>query len=322
MHRMPEKKLREQMQDVARLRHLGLRTEETYWNWIKRFILFHQKQHPRNLSAEHISQFLTHLAVAGQVAASTQNQALNALVFLYRQVLKIDLPQIENIVRAPQKRRLPVVLTREETEAVIARLSHQNRLIASLLYGSGLRLMEAVRLRVKDVDFARSEITVRDGKGEQDRMTMLPQSIGKALEAHVDGVRRLHEQDLKAGHGDVYLPYALERKYPNAGRELGWQYIFPARTLSDDPRTKKRRRHHVMELNVQRAVKKAVGEAGIKKNATCHSLRHSFATHLLESGYDIRTVQELLGHKDVRTTMIYAHVLNRGGRGVKSPLDQ
>jgi len=318
---MTAKKLREQMRDVARLRHLGLRTEQTYWGWIRRYILFHQKQHPRDLSSEQISEFLTHLAVEGRVSASTQNQALNALVFLYRQVLKVELPRLENVIRAPQKRRLPVVLTREEAEAVIGRLNPTNRLLASLLYGSGLRLMEAVRLRIKDIDFARAEITVRDGKGEQDRMTMLPQSVSKALELHLDGVRRLHEQDLKLGGGDVYLPYALERKYPNAARELGWQYVFPAVNSSIDPRSGKQRRHHVMEVNVQRAVKRAVIAAGIKKQATCHSLRHSFATHLLENGYDIRTVPELLGHKDVRTTMIYTHVLNKGGRGVRSPLD-
>src|SRR3989442_12640936 len=216
MRHMSEKKLLEQLRDVARVRPLGLRTEDTYWNWIKRFILFHQKRHPRDLGSEHISQFLTHLAVNGQVAASTQNQALNALIFLYRQVLKIELPQLEGIVRAPQKRRLPVVLTREETEAVIARLNHTNHLIASLLYGSGLRLMEAVRLRVKDIDFARGEIVVRDGKGEQDRMTMLPQAISKALGLHLDGVKRLHEQDLTRGGGDVFLPYAIESQYPNA----------------------------------------------------------------------------------------------------------
>lgn len=306
---------------MARLRHLSLRTEEAYWNWIKRFILFHRKRHPRDMSAEEISEFLTHLAVEGHVAASTQNQALNALVFLYRQVLKIELPSLDKVVRARQNRKLPVVLTREEAEAVIARLGSTIRLIASLLYGSGLRLMEAVRLRVKDIDFNRCEIIVRDGKGEQDRITMLPQAIRKALEAHLDGVSRLHEQHLKAKQGEVYLPYALERKYPNAGRELRWQYVFPAVNLSTDPRTGKRRRHHLSELNVQRAFKKAVTESGIRKNATCHTLRHSFATHLLENGYDIRTVQELLGHKDVRTTMIYTHVLNRGGRGVRSPLD-
>lgn len=321
MHHMPEKRLHDQVRDLARLRQLSLRTEEAYWNWIKRFILFQQKRHPRDLSADAVSEFLTHLAVEGRVAASTQNQALNALVFLYRQVLKIELPRLEGVVRARQKRRLPVVLTREETTAVMAHLSHTNHLIASLLYGSGLRLMEAVRLRVKDIDFARGEITVRDGKGEQDRMTMLPRSIAKALEAHLDGVKRLHEQDVKIGSGEVYLPYALERKYPKAAREFCWQYVFPAATHSLDPRSGKPRRHHINELKVQRAVKKAVMESGIKKNATCHSFRHSFATHLLEAGYDIRTVQELLGHKDVRTTMIYTHVLNRGGKGVRSPLD-
>jgi integron integrase len=274
------------------------------------------------MNSEEITQFLTHLAVDGQVAASTQNQALNAIVFLYRQVLKIELSQIQGVVRARQQRRLPVVLTHDETEAVIARLGPTTRLIASFLYGSGLRLMEAIRLRVKDVDFARGEVTVRDGKGGKDRITMLPQSIRTALEAHLEGVKRLHQQDLKTGSGEVYLPYALERKYRNAAREFGWQYVFPDSKLSTDPRSAKRRRHHVSEQNVQRAVKRAVGEAGINKTATCHTFRHSFATHLLESGYDIRTVQELLGHKDVRTTMIYTHVLNRGGRGVRSPLDQ
>jgi integron integrase len=321
MRLMPEKKLRDQVRDIARLRHLSLRTEDAYWNWIKRFILFHQKRHPREMGSEEITAFLTHLAVEGRVAASTQNQAFNALLYLYRQVLKLELSDIKGVVRARQSRHLPVVLTRDETEAIIVRLTHTNRLIASLLYGSGLRLMEAIRLRVKDIDFARHELIVRDGKGEKDRITMLPQSLGAALELHLKDVKRLHEQDLKAGAGDVYLPYALERKYKNAGREFGWQYMFPDSKLSNDPRTGKRRRHHVLELNVQRAVKKAVKEAGINKNATCHTFRHSFATHVLEAGYDIRTVQELLGHKDVRTTMIYTHVLNRGGRGVRSPLD-
>ena len=319
---MAEKKLREQVRDIARLRHLSLRTEETYWNWIKRFILFHQKRHPREMGSKEITTFLTNLAVEGHVAASTQNQAFNALLFLYRQVLKLEMPGVKDTVRARQPRRLPVVLTREETEAVIARLSHTNRLVASLLYGSGLRLMEAIRLRVKDVDFARNELIVRDGKGEKDRITMLPQSISSALELHLQDVKRLHEQDLKAGHGEVYLPYALERKYKNAAREFGWQYVFPDSKISNDPQTGKRRRHHILEQNVQRAVKKAVKDAGVNKNATCHTFRHSFATHVLENGYDIRTVQELLGHKDVRTTMIYTHVLNRGGRGVRSPLDK
>jgi integron integrase len=318
---MAEKKLRELVRDVARLRHLSLRTEETYWNWIKRFILFHQKRHPRDMGSKEITTFLTDLAVEGHVAASTQNQAFNALLFLYRQVLKLEMPDIKDTVRARQPRHLPVVLTREEAEAIISRLSDTNRLITSLLYGSGLRLMEAIRLRIKDIDFARLELIVRDGKGQKDRITMLPQSISTALELHVKDVKRLHEQDLKAGFGEVYLPYALERKYRNAAREFGWQYVFPDNKLSNDPRSGKRRRHHALEQNVQRAVKKAVKEAGINKNATCHTFRHSFATHVLENGYDIRTVQELLGHKDVRTTMIYTHVLNRGGRGVRSPLD-
>jgi integron integrase len=274
------------------------------------------------MGSKEITTFLTNLAVEGHVAASTQNQAFNALLFLYRQVLKLEMPGVKDTVRARQPRRLPVVLTREETEAVIARLSHTNRLVASLLYGSGLRLMEAIRLRVKDVDFARNELIVRDGKGEKDRITMLPQSISSALELHLQDVKRLHEQDLKAGHGEVYLPYALERKYKNAAREFGWQYVFPDSKISNDPQTGKRRRHHILEQNVQRAVKKAVKDAGVNKNATCHTFRHSFATHVLENGYDIRTVQELLGHKDVRTTMIYTHVLNRGGRGVRSPLDK
>src|SRR5437016_10351831 len=318
---MAKKKLLDQVTDIARFRHLSIRTEGAYRNWIKRFILFHGKRHPRELDAEAVRAFLTHLAVNEHVAASTQNQAFNALLFLYRQVLKMEPLNITGVERARTSRSLPVVFSKEEATAVIAHLKGEDKLIASLLYGSGLRLMEAVRLRVKDVDFARGEIMVRDGKGEQDRITMLPQSISKALELHLDGVKRRHEQDLKSGGGDVYLPYALERKYPNAARELGWQYMFPAANLSNDPRNGKRRRHHVLELNIQRAVKRAVAAAGIKKHATCHSFRHSFATHLLEAGYDIRTVQELLGHKDVRTTMIYTHVLNRGGRGVRSPLD-
>lgn len=319
---MGERKLLERVRDAARLRHLSLRTEETYCGWIRRFILFHGKRHPAAMNAAEITEFLTHLAVNGRVAASTQNQALNALVFLYKQVLKIDLDQIKDVVRAPQRRKLPVVLTREETDAVLAHLSQENRLLASLLYGSGLRLMEAVRLRVKDIDLARGEILVREGKGEKDRVTMLPRSIRAALEVQLDAVKRLHNQDLKADRGDVYLPHAVERKYPNAAKEFRWQYLFPASSLSIDPRSRKQRRHHVSELNLQRAIKKAVAKAGITKNATSHSFRHSFATHLLEAGYDIRTVQELLGHKDVRTTMIYTHVLNRGGKGVRSPLDQ
>lgn len=318
---MPERKLLDRVSDTARLRHLSLRTEETYRNWIKRFILFHGKRHPRDLDAEAVREFLTHLAVQGRVAASTQNQAFNALLFLYRQVLKMEPPNIQGVERARQSKNLPVVFTKEEANAVIAHLKGEHRLIASLLYGSGLRIMEAVRLRVKDIDLSRHEITVRDGKGEQDRLTMLPQSLKHALTVQVEAARRLHEEDLKRGCGEVYLPYALDRKYKSAAKDLIWQYLFPADKLSVDPRSGKTRRHHVSEQNVQRAVKSALRAAGVKKNGTCHAFRHSFATHLLEDGYDIRTVQELLGHKDVRTTMIYTHVLNKGGRGVRSPLD-
>lgn len=316
-----KRKLLDQVSDVARFKHLSLRTEDAYRNWIKRFILFHGKRHPRELNADAVRTFLTHLAVNERVAASTQNQAFNALLFLYKQVLQIDLPSIEGVERAHHARRLPVVFTKGESNAVIAQMNGARRLIAGLLYGSGLRVMEAVRLRVKDIDFGREEITVRDGKGERDRVTMLPRALKHRLKLQVDAVQRVHKEDLERGHGEVYLPYALERKYPNAAKEFVWQYVFPAEKLSVDPRTGIVRRHHVNEQNVQRAVKIALRKAGIRKNGSCHSFRHSFATHLLEDGYDIRTVQELLGHKDVRTTMIYTHVLNKGGRGVRSPLD-
>ena len=318
---MAPRKLLDQVSDVARFRHLSLRTEQAYRNWIKRFILFHGKQHPRDLGAEAVRAFLTHLAVHEHVSASTQNQAFNALLFLYRQVLRQEAPKIEGVERARHSRRLPVVFTKAEASAVIAQMSGARRLIAALLYGSGLRIMEAVRLRVKDIDFGREEITVRDGKGEKDRVTMLAQAVKRRLMVQVEAVRKLHQQDLKRGYGEVYLPYALERKYRGAAKDFIWQYVFPAEKLSVDPRSGRIRRHHVAEQNVQRAVKSALRAAGVRKNGSCHSFRHSFATHLLEDGYDIRTVQELLGHKDVRTTMIYTHVLNKGGRGVRSPLD-
>lgn len=315
------RKLLDQVSDVARFRHLSLRTEKAYRNWIRRYILFHGKQHPRDLGAEAVRAFLTHLAVNDHVSASTQNQAFNALLFLYRQFLREEAPKIEGVERARHSRRLPVVFTKAEASAVIAQMNGARRLIAALLYGSGLRIMEAVRLRVKDIDFGREVITVRDGKGERDRLTMLPQAVQHRLKLQVEAVQRLHQEDLKRGHGEVYLPYALERKYPAAGKDFVWQYVFPAEKLSVDPRSDRIRRHHVAEQNVQRAVKSALRAAGVRKNGSCHSFRHSFATHLLENGYDIRTVQELLGHKDVRTTMIYTHVLNKGGRGVRSPLD-
>ena len=318
---MAERKLLDQVSDIARLRHLSLRTEQTYRSWIKRFIFFHGKRHPRELDAEAVRAFLTHLAVEERVAAATQNQAFNALLFLYKRVLKLEPPNIAGVERARSSKNLPVVFTKEEANAIIAHLKGEHRLIAGLLYGSGLRIMEAVRLRVKDIDFARNEITVRDGKGEKDRLTMLSTSLNPALAVQVNAVRRLHEAELKQGGGEVYLPYALDRKYKNAAREFSWQYLFPAPKLSIDPRSGQPRRHHLSEQQVQRAVKSALRAAGVQKHGTCHSFRHSFATHLLENGYDIRTVQELLGHKDVRTTMIYTHVLNRGGRGVRSPLD-
>ncbi len=273
------------------------------------------------MGAPEVEAFLTHLAVNRNVAPATQNQALAAILFLYREVLALELPWLDGVTRATKPPRLPVVLTETEVRGLLAQLDGTHHLIASLLYGSGLRLMEAIRLRIKDVDFERLEITVRDGKGGKDRRTMLPTSLVEPMRQHLGRVRILHEQDLQSGLGPVYLPYALERKYPRAGYELGWQYFFPAASPSKDPRGGTVRRHHLGEQAFQRAKKSAVKRAGINKPASSHSLRHSFATHLLEKGYDIRTVQELLGHSDVRTTQIYTHVLNRGGNAVRSPLD-
>lgn len=315
-------KLLDQVRDKLRVKHYAIRTEATYVDWIKRYIYFHDKRHPKNMGAQDVEAFLTHLAVAGKVSASTQNQAKSALLFLYREVLEIQLPWLDNVTQAKAPKKLPVVLTVTEVQSVLSRLSGSHLLIASLLYGGGMRLMEAVRLRVKDVEFARHEIIVREGKGFKDRVTMLPESVSSSLKAHLAKVKTLHEEDLAQDYGEVYLPFALDKKYPNAGREWGWQYIFPSKNLSVDPRSGKTRRHHVDEKGVQRAVKQAVRDAELTKPATPHTLRHSFATHLLQSGYDIRTVQELLGHSDVSTTMIYTHVLNKGGKGVVSPLDR
>jgi len=315
-------KLLDQVRDKLRVKHYSIRTEQTYVDWIKRYILFHGKRHPNEMGVHETEAFLTHLAVAGKVAASTQNQAKSALLFLYRQVLGVELPWLDNVTQAKAPKRLPVVLTVSEVQSVLSRLTGTHALIASLLYGGGMRLMEAVRLRVKDVEFARHEIVVREGKGFKDRVTMLPEAVVAPLKAYLAKVKALHNEDLAQGFGEVYLPFALGKKYPNAGREWGWQYVFPSKNLSVDPRSGKARRHHVDEKGVQRAVKQAVRDAGLVKPATPHTLRHSFATHLLQSGYDIRTVQELLGHSDVSTTMIYTHVLNRGGKGVQSPLDQ
>jgi len=313
--------LLDRIRDKIRLKHYSIRTETAYVDWVRRFVNFHHRRHPRELGPEHVEAFLSHLAVQRNVASSTQNQAKSALLFLYKEVLGSELPWLENVESSKRPQRLPVVLTRTEVDAVLNRMHGTNGLIARVLYGSGLRLMEAVRLRVKDLDLERCEILVRDGKGAKDRVTMLPSILMDALRAHLVLVRELHAQDLAAGLPGVYLPYALDRKYPNAAREWAWQYVFPSDRLSTDPRSGLRRRHHVDEQNVQRAMRQALRDAGVAKLATPHTLRHSFATHLLESGYDIRTVQELLGHSDVSTTMIYTHVLNRGGRGVVSPLD-
>jgi integron integrase len=304
-----------------RLKHYSYRTEQAYVDWIRRFILFHHKRHPQEMGAQEIEAFLTHLAVHENVAASTQNQALQAILFLYREVLGREITEPIQAMRARKPKRLPTVLTREEVLLLFNQMSGIHKLIAQLLYGSGLRLMEALRLRVKDLDFEYRTITVRDGKGEKDRITILPDLLQDPLRHHLEQVRRLHQQDLDQGYGAVYLPEALARKYLNAEREWGWQWVFPSSRLSLDPRTGVIRRHHLDPSSVQRAIREAARAAGITKPVTPHTLRHSFATHLLETGYDIRTVQELLGHKDVRTTMIYTHVLQRGGRAVRSPLD-
>ena len=314
-------KLLDLLRDRLRLKHYSIRTETQYVQWVRRFILFHGKRHPQEMGAKEVEAFLTHLAVEGRVAAATQNQALSALLFLYRELLHINLPWLDEVVRAKRPARLPVVLTREEVQSVLGRTEGTYGLMLRLLYGTGMRLMECVRLRVKDVDFSRAEIIVRDGKGAKDRVTMLPQRIAAELQAHLQRRRHLYEDDLAKGMASVYLPNALDRKYTNAENEWAWQYVFVAKSYSIDPRSGRERRHHIDEKLVQRAMKRAVQEAAISKPATPHTLRHSFATHLLQGGYDIRTVQELLGHADVATTMIYTHVLNKGGRGVVSPLD-
>jgi integron integrase len=306
---------------AARLRHYSRRTEAAYVAWIRRYIFFHGKRHPAELGAAEVTRFLSSLAVEGRVAASTQNQALGALLFLYRDVLELDLPWLDGVVRAKRPERLPVVLTREEVAAVLRPLTGVPRLMASLLYGSGLRLLECCRLRIQDIDFARNQIVVRGGKGDKDRVTMLPAVVKADLARHLQTVRAQHERDLQRGAGWVELPGALARKYPNAGREWVWQWVFPATRPYRHSETGRWRRHHLHESVLQRVVKDAARRAGIPKRATLHTLRHSFATHLLEDGRDIRTVQELLGHRDVTTTQIYTHVLNRGPSGVKSPID-
>ncbi|MGB7621389.1 MAG: integron integrase [Terriglobia bacterium] len=317
----PPPKLLDRVRGSIRAKHYSPRTEESYIHWIKQFIFFHGKRHPMEMGEAEINDFLTSLAVTERVSASTQNQALSALLFLYQHVLNRPLNWIQLEVRAKKPVRLPIVLTKMEIKAVLAQLQGTPKLIALLLYGSGLRLTECLELRVKDLDLARNEILVRDGKGQKDRHTMLPESLKEMLMVHLQRVKELHERDLADGAGRVMLPGALARKYPNADREWGWQYVFPANSRSLDKAAGIKRRYHIHESVVQKAMKEAVRHAGLTKPASCHSLRHSFATHLLEDGYDIRTVQELLGHRDVSTTMIYTHVLNRGGHGVRSPAD-
>jgi integron integrase len=317
-------KLLERVRQTIRFNHYSPRTEEAYVDWIKRFIHFHGIRHPQEMGADEVRDFLTHLATELDVAASTQNQAFSALLFLYREVLQQKLPWIDNIVRAKRPLKIPVVFTQTEAREVLGRITGTPRLMAHLLYGSGLRVMECVRLRVKDVDLGYLQITVREAKGGRQRVTMVPTNLVDALRKQVENVAQLHREDLSAGFGEVDLPGALARKYPNANRELSWQYLFPAsrRTIiTKEEEGPRERRFHVDESLLQRAVKQAVREAGVNKAASCHTFRHSFATHLLENGYDIRTVQELLGHKDVSTTMIYTHVLNKPGIGIKSPLD-
>jgi len=315
-------RLLDRVRQAIRLRHYSRRTEEAYAGWIRRFILFHRRRHPREMGEAEVTAFLSSLAVERRVSASTQNQALSAILFLYEHVLGVELDWLDDVVRAKAPARLPVVLTREEVRAILGRLAGTPRLVGVLLYGTGLRLLECLRLRVKDVDFGRNEIIVRSGKGDRDRRTMLPASVKDPLGEHLRGVLVQHQADLARGGGWVELPDALARKYPGAGRDWAWQWVFPAARHYVDAVTGQRRRHHLHETVMQRAMRMATLAAGISKPASCHSLRHSFATHLLEDGHDIRTVQELLGHKDVSTTMIYTHVPNRGGRGVPSPADR
>jgi integron integrase len=314
-------KLLDQVRTALRSRHYSKRTEQSYVSWISRYIFFHHVRHPVEMGEAEVNEFLSYLAITGNVSPSTQNQALSALLFLYRYVLDRRLGELGTVIRARKSARLPVVLTREEVKAVLSRLKGEHWLIGTLMYGTGMRLMECLRLRVKDVSFSSGEIVIRQGKGDVDRRTMLPERVKGPLREHLKRVRTIHDRDFKEGYGRAMLPHALDRKYPNASSEWGWQFIFPQARRWVNAKTGEQGRHHLDESIVQKAIRKAVRESGIEKQASSHSLRHSFATHLLEDGYDIRTIQELLGHKDVGTTMIYTHVLNRGGKGVRSPVD-
>ena len=317
----PKARLREQVHEVMRFHHYSFRTEETYWHWIRQFIFFHDKRHPKDMADAEVSAFLSQLATVEKVAKATQLQALNALVFLYRDVLLRPLGRLPDMKWTHRPARLPVVLTKEEVRRVLAVADARYTLALRLLYGTGMRLMELIRLRMKDVDLERGQVVIRGGKGNKDRMTVLPESVRTELQAQLERVRILWQQDVQAGNAGVSLPAEVEKKHPNAAREWPWQYVFPAPGLSHDPMSGRTLRHHLQEDNLQRAMKAAVRRVGSTKDATCHTLRHSFATHLLENGYDIRTVQDLLGHKDVTTTQIYTHVMQKPGLGVKSPLD-
>jgi integron integrase len=321
MNIQPKPKLLDQVREALLARHYSKKTGEAYISWIKRFIFFHKKRHLAEMAETEINAFLTHLAVKENVSASTQNQALSALLFLYRNVICRELGDLGEVLRARKPKRLPVVLTREEVKAIVGQLKDVNQLMASLMYGSGMRLMECLSLRIQDIDFTKNEITIRGGKGDKDRVTMLPESLKKNIKEHLKKVKAIHEKDLRDGWGRVQLPEALGRKYPNAPSDWRWQWVFPQENRWRNHKTGEEGRYHSDESILQKAFKQAVDNAGVTKRASCHTLRHSFATHLIEAGYDIRTVQELLGHTDIRTTMIYTHVLNKGGRGVKSPVD-
>ena len=318
----PKPRLLDRLRHEIRLRHYSIRTEEAYVGWVRRFIIFSGKRHPRDLGAAEVAAFLTHLAVDRRVSPATQGQAKSAILFLYKSVLEWQLPWLDEIVAARNPRRLPVVLTPREVREMLAQMSGTSALLVSLLYGTGMRLLEGLRLRVKDVEFERREITVRDGKGGKDRITVLPENLIAGLQQQIARTRALHQRDLAEGFGSVWLPAALDVKYPGLPKAWGWQWVFPSAVRSADPRTGRTHRHHLSDASIQKAVGLAARRAGIDKPCSPHIMRHSFATHMLQSGYDIRTVQELLGHSDVSTTMIYTHVLNRGGRGVRSPFDQ
>jgi len=317
---MDKPKLLDQVRTELRRRNYSYRTEKSYIQWIIRYIRFHDTRHPDTLSDSHVEEYLNHLAIKRKVAPSTQNQALCAIVFLYKNIIKREIGDLD-VTWAKKPKRLPVVFTEQEVKSILTHLNGSKRLMAMLMYGAGLRLVECLSLRIKDIDFQYKQITVHNAKGAKDRVTMLPEAIVKPLKNHLQKVRKLHQKDLQEGYGSVYLPFALERKYPNAAQEWAWQFVFPASRISKDPRSGIERRHHVYETVIQKAMKTAMKNAGIHKHGSCHTLRHSFATHLLKAGYDIRTVQELMGHKSVETTQIYTHVLNRGGRGVQSPVD-